>query len=243
MPDYNKACIYLIKHKLDFNNENVYIGSCCNFTRRKWEHKSNCNNPNSQRHNLKLYQEIREKDGWYCWVMIKLHEYKCESKYELNLEERRVIDEYKAKLNCQLPTRTIKEWCEENKEKIVEYDKEYYHENKEKILKRNKKYNEEHKEMIADNKKKYYEENKEIILQKSKEKYEKNREKYLEKNKKYYEKNKEKLAEQSKVFRESNKEKLAEKGREIIKCDKCGSEITKIHLSRHKTTKKCLNYN
>lgn len=243
MPDYNKGCIYLIKNNQDFNNENVYIGSCCNFARRKCKHKTTCNNPNSKRHNLKLYQEIREKDGWDCWVMIKLHEYKCESKYELNLEERRVIDEYKAKLNMVIPTRTIKEWREDHKEEISEYKKKYDEDNRDKILKRNKEYRKENKEMIAEQKKKYYEKNKEIILQKRKEKYEKNREKYLEKHKKWYEKNKEKVAEQSKVFRESNKEKLAEKRNEIIKCDKCGSEITKNNLFKHKTTKKCLNYN
>jgi len=212
MPDYEKGCIYMIKHKLDFNNENVYIGSCCNFTRRKSQHKHSCNIPNNKKYNFKLYQKIREKDGWDCWIMIKLHEYKCKSKYELNLEERRVIDEYKAKLNYQLPTRR--------------YD-EYYKDNRDKILKRVKKYSEGKEENKANYDKEYRE---------------KNKEKLAEQKKKYSEENRDKILEGKKEWYKNNKEQIAEKRKEIIKCDNCGSEITKNNFLRHKTTKKCLNY-
>jgi len=162
MPDYNKGCIYMIKHNQDFNNENVYIGSCCNFTRRKCGHKTVCNNPNYKNYNLKLYQIIRDNGGWDEWIMLKLHDFPCNEKYELNLEQRRVIDLYKSKINIIVPTRTIKEWHEDNKDKINEYYKKYRDENKEKI----KKYRDENKEKIKENAKKYYEENKEKISEK-----------------------------------------------------------------------------
>jgi len=157
MPDYNKGCIYLIKHNQDFNNENIYIGSCCNFTRRKCEHKSVCNNPTAINYKVKLYKTIREQDGWENWVMIKIHDYPCNEKYELNKEERRIVDEYKAKLNCIIPTRIQKEYYEDNKERILERDKEYREANREIIIKKRKE---------------YYEANKEKILKKMKEKRE-----------------------------------------------------------------------
>ena len=133
MPDYNKGCIYMIKSNQDFDNENVYIGSCCNFTRRKCCHKTRCNNPNDKSYNLKLYQTIRDNGGWDEWVMLKLHDFPCNEKYELNLEERRVIDLYKSKLNMNVPLRNNKEYYEDNKEHINEKHKKYYEDNKEKI--------------------------------------------------------------------------------------------------------------
>lgn len=203
MPDYNKGCIYLIKHNQDFNNENIYIGSCCNFTRRKSAHKSVCNNPNDKNYNVKLYKTIREQDGWENWVMIKMHDYPCNEKYELNKEERRVVDEYKAKLNCVIPTRTDKEYYEVNKEKITGNKKEYYQFNKEKIAENKKEYYQVNKEKITGKKSEYYEANKE-----QRKKYlEANREHILKKRKEYYEANRQKIAERRKTIREAIKKK------------------------------------
>jgi len=44
-----------------------------------------------------------------------------------------------------------------------------------------------------------------------------------------------------KKWREANKEIIAEKMKEKCKCDICGAEVTKNHLKRHKTSKKCLS--
>jgi hypothetical protein len=145
MPDYSKACVYMIKHNQDYNDDNVYIGSCCNFTRRKCEHKSVCNNPNIVNYNLKIYQTIRENGGWDNWIMLKLHDFPCNKICELKLEERRVIDLYQSKLNTIIPARTLKEWYEDNKEKIMEKQKIYEEKNKEKIKEYRKKYNEEYR--------------------------------------------------------------------------------------------------
>jgi hypothetical protein len=73
------------------------------------------------------------------------------------------------------------------------------------------------------------------------EKYSKEyREKNKEKKAEYREKNKKKFAEKKKEFYEKNKEKIAKKMAEKITCD-CGSIVSKIHLSRHKKTKKHIN--
>ena len=98
MPDYSKGCIYMIKKQDDYDNENVYIGSCCNFSRRKCEHKRVCNNPTYNQHNIKVYQYIRENDGWDYWIMTKIIDYPCNNKGELNTMERKYIDEYKSML-------------------------------------------------------------------------------------------------------------------------------------------------
>lgn len=42
---------------------------------------------------------------------------------------------------------------------------------------------------------------------------------------------------------EDNREEILIKKKEIVKCNICGCEVTKSHLSRHKKTKKCINFN
>jgi hypothetical protein len=256
MPNYNKGCIYMIKHKLDFNNENVYIGSCCNFARRKWGHKSTCNNPNDKRHNIKLYQKIRANGGWDNWVMVRLHNFPCNEKYELNLEERKMIDLYQSKLNMIIPTRTAKEWYEDNKEELsekykkyrkehreehIEYAKKYYENNKEQINEKQKKYNEEHKEERIEYRKKWYENNKEERNEYFKKYYKENKEELSEKYKKYRENNKEKIKEEHKKWYENNKEKLSEKNKEKIKCE-CGAIFRKDNIIRHSKSKKHISF-
>ena len=57
----------------------------------------------------------------------------------------------------------------------------------------------------------------------------------------YYETNKEQRKEYQKEYRETNKEKILKQQSEKILC-KCGSELRKDDMSRHRRTKKHLNY-
>ena len=208
MPDYSKGCIYMIKKQDDYDNLNVYIGSCCNFVRRKCKHKSTCYNPNQNHYNFKLYQYIRENDGWDYWIMTKIIDYPCNSKSELNTMERRYIDEYKSKLNSNIPTRTMKE-----------YKNQYRNDNKENIAQKKKEWYYDNREIIAEQRKKYYNNNREIIAEKKRE---------------YYDNNREKIAE---------KQKQEERAKQKVKRDKCGCEVRRDSLSRHKkTTLKCINF-
>ena len=179
VPDYSKSCIYKLVHKQDFNNENIYIGSTTNFIQRKKNHKKACNNENHQSYNFKLYQYIRQNGGWNDWTMIQIQPYSCNSKKELETEERRFIETLKTKLNNNIPTRTNAEWRNDNRDEIKEKDKKKYNDNKIKI---------------SENAKKYYEDNKDKIFEK-------------------------------------------------VICDKCGCEVTKSHLARHKKSQKCINFN
>jgi hypothetical protein len=176
MPNYKNTVIYKIKHNKDYDDINIYVGSTTNFRVRKNKHKSSCNNENTKDYNYPIYQYIRDKGGWDKFVMIPIEEYPCNSKNEKEIKERYYIDLLKPKLNKQLPTRTNKEWYEDNKEQICEKKKEFYENNKEKIIekekKRGKEYYQNNKEKISEKRKEWYEDNKDQIIEKRKEKVE-----------------------------------------------------------------------
>tara|TARA_R110001592_G_scaffold7981_1_gene43966 strand:- start:14 stop:454 length:441 start_codon:yes stop_codon:yes gene_type:complete len=109
----------------------IYIGSSKKFKARKYKHKSDCNNPNNRRYNIKLYKFIRANGGFQNFD------------YEILLEtieddikkiEQKYIDELKPALNCiNACGFDKKEYHKKYKEKIKEQMKEYQKKNKEKI--------------------------------------------------------------------------------------------------------------
>jgi len=164
MVNYGNGLIY----KLCCNDTNIkeeYVGSTVDFTERKRCHKKSCNNVNGKIYNLKVYQFIRENGGFENWSMVLIEKYPCNDILELKSRERYFIELLKSRLNCCIPTRTKKEWRNDNKETIKEKDKVYREGHKETIKERDKVYREEHKETI----KEYYEEHKEEILERQNE--------------------------------------------------------------------------
>lgn len=126
---YQNGLVY----KLCCNDPQItdfYVGSCCNFSRRKSTHKTACTNENVKDYHYPVYQFIRLNGGWKNWSMIELEKYTCNSKRELEKREREVMQELKATLNKSVPTRSPNERYEDNKETILQYHKEYYHEHK-----------------------------------------------------------------------------------------------------------------
>jgi hypothetical protein len=215
--NYNESTIYKLCCK-DVTVKEIYVGSTTNFIRRKAQHKSVCNNNDSNYYNYYVYQFIREHGGFKNWDMIEVEKYDAKDKKDLQKRERFFIETLEASLNNRIPTRTKKEYYTDNKEKISEDQKKYYEVNKEKIIEHNKKYYEDNKEKILEDRKKYHEDNKEKIS---------------EYQKKYHEANKEHLSEYKKKYHEDNKEKILEK----ITCE-CGSVISKKSLPRHIKTEK-----
>ena len=155
MVNYQNAIIYKICCK-DVNIKEIYIGSTTQFKARKWYHKNDCNNKSSNGYNQKKYKFIRDNGGWDNWDMIQIKPFPCDTKRELETEERKVIEELKPELNIIIPTRTKKEYQIENKERLNKNCKEW---------------REKNKESIADKKKEYYEKNKERISERRKEKH------------------------------------------------------------------------
>ena len=130
--DYSKTMIYKLCCKNPEIND-VYIGHTTNYTKRKYQHKSNCNNPNTPMHNFRVYQFIRDNGNWDNWSMIVLEECNCSNKFEAESIERHWIENLNASLNCVIPTRTEKEYRECHKERYKECHKLYQIENSEKI--------------------------------------------------------------------------------------------------------------
>ena len=132
---------------------NIYVGSSVNWVKRKANHKYACNNEFNKEYSKYLYQFIRQNGGWSNWSMIKICDFPCDSKLELESEERKYMELLKADLNKYIPTRTNKEWKIIHKEKMQETAKDYYHNNNEKIKIYAKDYRIKNCEIIAEQKK------------------------------------------------------------------------------------------
>jgi hypothetical protein len=136
---YNNGIIYKLCCK-DTMIKDIYVGSTCAFRRRKNEHKSSCTNENSKKYNHNVYKFIRDHGGFSNWEMIEIKKVNCETKRELDKEERAVLEMLGGTLNSCTPYRTknehkeqIKEWHQAHKEEKGEYDKAYRQTNKEQI--------------------------------------------------------------------------------------------------------------
>ena len=158
MPDYSKCIIYTIR-----TPTGLYIGSTCNYTNRKYQHKSAIHNDKAHSFNYKLYQNIRENNDE--WEMKPYREFPCKNKIEMTIEEERTRRELNANLNSHFCygldkkriVETQKQYCKDNKEKVKVWNKKNYENHKEKRLQYSSEYRENNKEKIAQ----YYRENKE----------------------------------------------------------------------------------
>lgn len=122
MSRYQNGLIYKIVCN-DINIKECYIGSCCNFNKRKNCHKSRCNKETDRNYNLKVYKFIRENGGWDNWSMIQIETYQCETKRELETRERYFFETLRAELNSNMPARSLAEYEQTDKRK--KYKKEY----------------------------------------------------------------------------------------------------------------------
>ena len=175
---YKYGSVYKIVCK-DANITDCYVGSCCNFIRRKSQHKSDCNNQNGKAHRYKVYKFIRKNGGWENWDMIEIKSFPCETKRELGMEERKYIEELNATLNMVIPTRSRQESNQAYHKKNIEYihkkQKEYREKNPEQFKKRNSEYHKKNRESIRKRHREYYEKNKERIKERKKEKRKENK--------------------------------------------------------------------
>jgi hypothetical protein len=127
MERYNNGVIYKICCK-DTNINEIYIGSTCNLSRRKYCHKDRCTNNTNKSHYF-VYEFIRNNGGWNNWKLIPIKFYPCDNKNELLMEEQRFIDNLKPKLNKINSFNTESEEKRRNKD----YNKIYHQKNKDNI--------------------------------------------------------------------------------------------------------------
>jgi len=144
--DYSKSVIYKIEH-LE-KPELLYVGSTTDFIKRKARHKYNCNNSSYDNYNLKLYQMIRNNDGWESFKLMIIKEYPCNSKIELQIEEEEKRKELQAGLNSYRAFRTIEEKKEYEKSYMVKYNSIH----KTKLKDYNVDYRTKNKDKIKENK-------------------------------------------------------------------------------------------
>ena len=156
----NTAIIYIIRHK-NKNIKGSYIGSTQNFETRKAQHMSD-----SKRCKRPLYQHIRSSGGFENWIMEPLcYVTKFRNNNEFRLLERFYCNLYKTTYNINTPSRSIKEWKKDNKDRI----KMHFHNwrnkpnNKETIKKKAREYNHKHKEKMKQTTKIWYNKNKDKV--------------------------------------------------------------------------------
>ena len=134
MVNYKNGLIYTIR-----TGDSVYVGSTCNFNRRKQGHKESIYNEKKKKYDLKLYKTIRDNDGE--WDMKPHKEFPCENITQLSIEEERVRVELNADLNgkkCFITNEELKErdrlnmkkWRLNNIEAVKEREKNYRKQNK-----------------------------------------------------------------------------------------------------------------
>ena len=147
--DYTFYKITNINGDVDLN----YVGSTSNMKQRRRAHKSDCYNVNTKRHHLKLYETIRQHNGFDEFKFIELGYAKQITLYEAHIIEEEYRLNLMSNLNtnrCML-TREVrletakrdyhldkgnkkKLYYQANKEKIKEYNRNRYHKLKEQEL-------------------------------------------------------------------------------------------------------------
>ena len=100
--DYSNTVFYKIYCK-DTNVNELYIGHTTNFVQRKHAHKQSCNNLKSPNYKCKLYDVIREYNGWDNWNMEMIAFHNCNNLYEAKKYEQQYFEDLKATLNSIEP--------------------------------------------------------------------------------------------------------------------------------------------
>ena len=116
-----KTTIYKIVCK-DEAIKDVYIGSTYNYNQRKSQHKFN-----STHCPHKLYEVIRNNNGWDNWNMVLIEEFQVNDKFDKLKKERDYIELLNANLNSRKPYQTLEEKKLYNQtDKYKEYQKKYH---------------------------------------------------------------------------------------------------------------------
>ena len=218
----------------DLSVDYVYVGQTTNLFNRRSTHKSRCNNEKDKKYHYPVYQKIRENGGWENFVVVEIEKFPCKDYNEAASRERFFIEQFSLQnntLNKVIPTRTDKEWRNDNIDRLLE---------KEKI------YRDNTKQIRSDKMKIYYQENKDSKLEKRRIYYN---------NHKEIESEKAKIKVKCECGSEVQKGDIAKHRRtkkhieimgnieykiERVTCE-CGSEVAKKQLTCHKKTKKHIN--
>ena len=154
-----------------------YIGSTKDFHKRKINHKSTCNNINSDHYNTKIYEYMRNNGGFEEFEIEIIDIIKF-SKSDRLWHERKLIEMYRPTLNIIKPIITniekeqdlkkcMSQYSQTHKLKIKEQQKQYYKNNLTKKNEYNKKYQMCHSDSLKEYRHQYYLKKKEEKLSQS----------------------------------------------------------------------------
>jgi hypothetical protein len=138
MPDYQNGKIYkIVNDKLGL----TYYGSTTQIlSQRMGGHiVAKKRFDNGKCPNMTSFQLLDGNQKIYL-----VEKYPCNDKNELERRERYYIENNDC-VNKFIPTRTLKEYCKDNKDKIKEYSKEYYKNNQDKKKEYQKQYRDKNK--------------------------------------------------------------------------------------------------
>jgi len=121
--NYKRSKIYMIYCEDDGVDE-FYIGSSTDLLNRVRVHKHDCNNPDRENYNNKLYTYIRENFGFDNFTVKTLERYSCENDLQLRQREQKWIDELKPTLNQKKAYISLIEQQQKNRDKSTEFRKE-----------------------------------------------------------------------------------------------------------------------
>lgn len=173
MNKYENGKIYRLV--CNITNKNYYGSTIQLLSKRLYEHKRDYKRYLNNNKNYITSFEIIKGDNFEI-ILVEL--FNCSCKLELEKRERYYIENNEC-INKNIPTRSLKEWYDDNKDNM----KEYYKLNKDKIIE----YKEVNKEKIKEYSMKYRDLNKEKAKEKRKIYTEANKEKIKEYLKQYYE--------------------------------------------------------
>ena len=146
---------------LDVDVTEIYVGHTTNFKQRKSTHKCACTCIGNSHYDVYVYQFIRDHGGWENWDMIEVARVECLDTRDAKRIEREYIESLGASLNKQIPTRTQKEWREDNVDHVKESKKIYANVNADRVKKLHKTWSTDNYEHLKEYQKEYRESRKE----------------------------------------------------------------------------------
>lgn len=153
---YQNGKIYKI---ISSKTDNIYIGSTIkSLTQRLCGHYNDI----KKSINMSSGEILKYDDA----TIVLIEDYPCECKTELLTRERFYIETLPNVINIQIPTRTKKEYRQDNKEYFIEYGKKYRQDNREHGNEYSRKYYQNNREYHKEIAKKYRQDNKESISKK-----------------------------------------------------------------------------
>ena len=246
--DYKNSVIYRIYCK-NPDIKDCYIGSSKCIQDRMNSHKKACNNIESNKYNLKIYEFIRNNGGWDNFDYEILEYYPCNNFEELRQKEQEYINNFEILLNStnayvsekerkEKTAITKKIWRNtENGYKISNESQKRYDDKVKNNPELRQKKKEKRIERDKKNQDKIKEKNKEIVFCESCNKHIKKKDiSKHNRTKKHIEKQQTQLSErEQKLYND-----MRNKAKEKLLCKYCNIEITKGGWSKHTKTEKHL---